>query len=129
MLGGTADKSDLCVSVGAQDAERDGGVRLSCLEAAPLKDARKEASSERLVEPRIRVATGNEDAFSLLAMGRPLDAATEAALRADPRAGARAILNAIARRRFDNRSEGQRLRKLLRYETDLLYPPARELWG
>ena len=51
--------------------------------------------------------------------GRPLDGATEAALRADPRAGARAILNAIARRRFDNRSEGQRLRKLLRYETDL----------
>lgn len=51
--------------------------------------------------------------------GRPLDAATEAALRADPRAGAKAILAAIARRRFENRSEGQRLRKLLRYETAL----------
>jgi ribonuclease HII len=48
--------------------------------------------------------------------GRPLDAATEACLKADGRAGARAILAAIARRRFDNRSEGQRLRKLLRYE-------------
>jgi ribonuclease HII len=48
--------------------------------------------------------------------GRPLDEATEAALRADPRAGARAILDAIARRRFDNRSEGQRLRKMLRHE-------------
>jgi ribonuclease HII len=48
--------------------------------------------------------------------GRPLDAATEACLKADGRTGARAILAAIARRRFDNRSEGQRLRKLLRYE-------------
>jgi ribonuclease HII len=51
--------------------------------------------------------------------GRPLDGPTETALRADARAGARAILSAIARRRFDNRSEGQRLRKLLRYETSL----------
>ena len=48
--------------------------------------------------------------------GRPLDAATEAALRADTRAGARAILLAIERRRFENRAEGQRLRHLLRYE-------------
>jgi ribonuclease HII len=47
---------------------------------------------------------------------RRLDAATVASLHADTRSGARAILAAIARRRFDNRSEGQRLRKLLRYE-------------
>jgi ribonuclease HII len=51
--------------------------------------------------------------------GRPLDAATEALLSADRRSGAGAILAAIARRRFDNRSEGQRLRKLLRYEVAL----------
>jgi ribonuclease HII len=51
--------------------------------------------------------------------GRPLDAATEAALKADPRAGAKAILRAVAQRRFENRSEGQRLRKMLRYETAL----------
>ncbi|MFM9846294.1 MAG: ribonuclease HII [Hyphomicrobiaceae bacterium] len=51
--------------------------------------------------------------------GRPLDATTEAALRADARAGAKAILDAIARRRFGNRSEGQRLRKLLRFEGEL----------
>jgi ribonuclease HII len=51
--------------------------------------------------------------------GRPLGTAMEAALRADPRAGARAILEAVARRRFANRSEGQRLRTLLRYETAL----------
>jgi ribonuclease HII len=50
---------------------------------------------------------------------RPLDAETEAALRADPRAGARAILTAIARRRAENRSEGQRLRKLLQFESAL----------
>ena len=51
--------------------------------------------------------------------GHPLDAATEAALRSDQRAGAKAILDAVSRRRFDNRSEGQRLRKLLKYETAL----------
>lgn len=51
--------------------------------------------------------------------GRPLDAATEAALRADARPGAKAILDAVARRRSANRCEGQRLRKLLRYENTL----------
>jgi ribonuclease HII len=51
--------------------------------------------------------------------GRRLDVATEEALRADPRPGAAAILDAVARRRFENRSEGQRLRKLLQYETAL----------
>jgi ribonuclease HII len=54
-----------------------------------------------------------------LVQGRPLDAATEAALRADPRPGAQAILAAVTRRRFENRSEGQRLRKLLRFENAL----------
>ncbi len=51
--------------------------------------------------------------------GRPLDGTMEAALKADGRPGARAILDAVARRRFENRSEGQRLRKMLRYETAL----------
>src|SRR5262249_28669904 len=50
---------------------------------------------------------------------RPLDLATEAALKADPRSGAKAILDAVARRRAENRAEGQRLRKLLRYENAL----------
>jgi ribonuclease HII len=50
---------------------------------------------------------------------RPLESALEAALRGDSRPGAKAILDAIQRRRRDNRSEGQRLRKLLRYETEL----------
>src|SRR5215475_6984871 len=54
-----------------------------------------------------------------LVEGRPLDVATEAALLADPRAGAKAILHAVARRRFENRAEGQRLRRLLRYENAL----------
>lgn len=51
--------------------------------------------------------------------GRRLDGATEAALRADPRPGAALILEAVARRRAENRSEGQRLRKLLQYESPL----------
>ena len=51
--------------------------------------------------------------------GRSLDAATEAALRADPRPGAGAILQAIARRRFENRAESQRLRRLTRFERAL----------
>jgi ribonuclease HII len=50
---------------------------------------------------------------------RPLDAETETALIADPRPGAKAILDAIARRRAENRSEGQRLRKLLQFESAL----------
>jgi ribonuclease HII len=50
---------------------------------------------------------------------RPLDKLTEATLMADPRAGAKAILEAVRRRRFENRSEGQRLRTLLRYENAL----------
>jgi ribonuclease HII len=51
--------------------------------------------------------------------GRPLASELEAELRADPRSGAKAILDAIARRRRENRSEGQRLRKLLRFENEL----------
>src|SRR3954449_6996929 len=48
---------------------------------------------------------------------RPLEASLEEVLRVDSRAGARAILASIAKRRFENRSEGQRLRKMLRFET------------
>jgi len=51
--------------------------------------------------------------------GRALPADIEAALVADGRAGARAILAAVARRRRANRAEGQRLRKMLRFETAL----------
>jgi ribonuclease HII len=53
--------------------------------------------------------------------GRPLEASIEAELRADGRPGAEALLRAIEARRRERRSEGQRLRKLLRFET--------ELWG
>jgi ribonuclease HII len=51
--------------------------------------------------------------------GRPLPRALEAALRADARPGACAILAAIERRRHENRAEGQRLRKMLRHEAVL----------
>lgn len=54
-----------------------------------------------------------------LADGRPLDKETERQLADDPRAGARALLDAINLRRAANRSEGQRLRTMLRYETPL----------
>lgn len=50
---------------------------------------------------------------------RPLDASVERILRADTRAGARAILTSIEKRRFENRSEGQRLRRIFRFETSL----------
>jgi ribonuclease HII len=56
-----------------------------------------------------------------LARGRALPASIEAALRGDERAGARALLAAVERRRRENRAEGQRLRTLLRFE--------RALWG
>lgn len=50
---------------------------------------------------------------------RALPAALELVLRADPRPSARAILVAVERRRHENRSEGQRLRTILRYEQAL----------
>ena len=50
---------------------------------------------------------------------RPLPAALEAELRADPRPGAKAILDAVEKRRRAHRAEGQRLRKMLRFETQL----------
>jgi len=65
---------------------------------------------------RIALATARR---RFVAEARPLDAATETALRADPRPGAKALLASIARRRFANRSEGQRLRKMLRFESAL----------
>jgi ribonuclease HII len=48
--------------------------------------------------------------------GRPLEAGLEELLRADRRVGARSIIASIEKRRFENRSEGQRLRKMLRFE-------------
>ncbi len=62
-----------------------------------------------LAELRRRYVTG----------GEPLPAELEAALAADPRAGARAVLAAVERRRAANRAEGQRLRRLLAFETPL----------
>ncbi len=50
---------------------------------------------------------------------RPLPEGCEEALARDPRAGARAVLSAVRRRRRLNRAEGQRLRNLLRHETRL----------
>jgi ribonuclease HII len=50
---------------------------------------------------------------------RPLPAALEVKLRRDGRAGALAILEAVARRRHANRAEGQRLRTMLRFEVEL----------
>jgi ribonuclease HII len=50
---------------------------------------------------------------------RPLPADCDEALRSDPRAGARAVYDAVQRRRRGNRAEGQRLRHLLRYECAL----------
>lgn len=50
---------------------------------------------------------------------RPLPRELEETLRADPRAGARALLAAIEKRRFARRAEGQRLRKMLQFETEL----------
>ncbi len=74
-----------------------------------------------------RLRAKNEGALPSLAelraryvdRARPLPATLESTLAADPRPGARALLDAIARRRRENRSEGQRLRTMLRHETTL----------
>ncbi|HEY0713283.1 MAG TPA: ribonuclease HII [Polyangia bacterium] len=50
---------------------------------------------------------------------RPLPFEIEVALRADERVAAKTLLAAIERRRFANRSEGQRLRTMLRFENAL----------
>lgn len=54
-----------------------------------------------------------------LTRGEPLSAQAQAALRTDPRAGARAVAAAVERRRVRNRAEGQRLRGLLCFEAAL----------
>ena len=50
---------------------------------------------------------------------RALPTNLEAELRADPRAGARALLVSVEKRRRTNRAEGQRLRTMLRFEQAL----------
>ncbi|MEQ9502246.1 MAG: ribonuclease HII [Deltaproteobacteria bacterium] len=50
---------------------------------------------------------------------RPLPARIKRQLEDDPRRGAEAILAAVARRQRANRAEGQRLRRMLRYERTL----------
>ena len=50
---------------------------------------------------------------------RPVPVRIERALRRDARPGAQAILVAVERRRRLNRAEGQRLRKMLRFEQSL----------
>jgi len=66
-------------------------------------------SSLSLADLRRRFVEGEES----------LSAEAEAALEDDPRAGARALLAAVRRRRQANRAEGQRLRHLLRFESEL----------
>jgi ribonuclease HII len=51
--------------------------------------------------------------------GEPLGEVDAAVLSADPRAGARSVLAAVERARAANRAEGQRLRRLLEFETPL----------
>lgn len=51
--------------------------------------------------------------------GKPLPKDLERELADDPRKGAQALLQAYERRRKKNRAEGQRLRKILRYERAL----------
>jgi ribonuclease HII len=54
-----------------------------------------------------------------LTRGEPLGQAMAAALAADRRSGARALLEAVERAHAANRAEGQRLRRLLAFETPL----------
>jgi ribonuclease HII len=54
-----------------------------------------------------------------LERARPVPSGLLEALESDPRAGARALADAIRERRAENRSEGQRLRHLLRFEIEL----------
>jgi len=67
----------------------------------------------------VRAPTLSELRTRYVAKGRPLPAALEAALRKDPRPGARALLEQVSRRRRERRAEGQRLRWMLEFERAL----------
>jgi ribonuclease HII len=67
--------------------------------------------SERLTLSEIRARYVDRE--------RPLPRDVEAMLRADGSPGATKLLATIARRRKKNRAEGQRQRKMLRFETEL----------
>jgi len=54
-----------------------------------------------------------------LVEGATLPTGLLASLEADPRDGARALLKALKKRQAGNRAEGQRLRHMLRFETEL----------
>ena len=69
----------------------------------------EDLTSLSIVELRARFLDG----------GRSLPEECEAALEADPRTGAREVLRLVRKRRHENRAEGQRLRHLLRFETEL----------
>lgn len=60
---------------------------------------------------------------------RPLPREEEERLRQDPRAGARAILAAVEKRRRENRAEGQRLRHMLAFESAYWDKGVREVAG
>jgi ribonuclease HII len=66
-----------------------------------------------------RALTLSEIRTRYVERGRPLPVELETALRSDTRPGARAILEQVARRRRENRAEGQRLRWMLEFERAL----------
>ena len=75
--------------------------------------------AERPTGSPVRPLTLSQIKTRYVERSRPLPAALEAQLRSDPRPGARAILEQVARRRRDNRAEGQRLRWMLEFERAL----------
>src|ERR1700688_4657417 len=66
-------EGDLCGTVRADDAQRNGRICLSCGESAALKDARKDTTAERLIEPRVGVSAGNENALAQFTVLLPLN--------------------------------------------------------
>lgn len=73
----------------------------------------------RTVKPKRAPTTLSEWRRRYVDEARSLPVEVERALREDPRPGARAILDVIEQRRRERRSEGQRLRNLLRFEQAL----------
>ncbi|MGE0790319.1 MAG: ribonuclease HII [Sandaracinaceae bacterium] len=61
--------------------------------------------------------------------GRVLPKELERALEGDARPGAQAILRSIKKRRQQNRAEGQRLRKMFRFERELYTSGSRAIAG
>lgn len=84
---------------------------------SPARDSESDELDGTRAQPQLPSLKALRDRY--VRGQRPVPAELEKRLRADARPGARAIVAAVDRRRRENRSEGQRLRRICRFEREL----------